>query len=920
MPGTTRFGRPNARAAVVRAGARVRFAPDTGVVTTEGPWPGHTGHGRGTVGTPAQASPRGPVSAAPRARLLDRLDPRGVVVRALPGYGRTTLAAGWADRERAHGRPVAWPTPPSPGAGTGAWPAVRDALAAALREAGADVPADASPAVLAAVVDAAVDASGAPVALVLDDADDPGPDALAVAALLTASSALRVLVVTGTGPRPLSGAAVQPVVAAVDRLPGAVTLTARDLALTPTELRDAAAGWGHPVDDDTVARLHDLTGGWAGLARAVLDDTRPQDAGPATAAGYAYARDTALPVLRAAGLLDVAALVATAADPTGDTVRLLLEDTGHAPATGDVDVLLALEALGVVRRVTPEESASRWHVPGLLREVLRRDLEDRSPALATDLHRRLARRALDAVPPDLRVAVEHAARARDWPLLETCWIDFGTYLVAMGGPDVDAVYSAIPQEVAQTSTVLELARAAARRAHDAQDDAPTLVLRLMTELGSLALAGEWRSLTPAGRWTGAAAALVAARARGDMPRAMAVMRETEIAAARAGVHGGTSSRSYWWFLVQGGRTALLDGDIGSALDLPMRAYELADPLHAPDVRAAAAGHVALVHALDGLLVDAERWLVRHVEALQPEWEERVPDVAADVAEAMVATDRLDLPAADAALARVGLSLQSPDVSWPFVMRARVRRAVLFGDAEAGLAELEQVERMHHVWLTHAPLVQRIVLRLRAELLLALGELERVSDLLADADPTGLWSDVPRARWLLLTGDPLVALRAAAVGGRRHRVNLADRLDLLVLEAWAAHEAQQPALAVRSFRTARRLAAQHDKLRSFAHLPVPVRDALVAQSGLPFDEDEQARLDATGPAGSDPAHRLPLTPRERTVLSLLDRHGTTQQVADVLAVSVGTVRTQVLRIYAKLGVHDRQAALRRAQELGVLRRP
>lgn len=54
-----------------------------------------------------------------------------------------------------------------------------------------------------------------------------------------------------------------------------------------------------------------------------------------------------------------------------------------------------------------------------------------------------------------------------------------------------------------------------------------------------------------------------------------------------------------------------------------------------------------------------------------------------------------------------------------------------------------------------------------------------------------------------------------------------------------------------------------------------------------------------------------------MLSLLARHGTTRDVADALTVSVDTVREQVLSICSKLDVHDRDAALRRPQALGVL---
>ncbi|UZN02979.1 LuxR C-terminal-related transcriptional regulator [Cellulomonas sp. S1-8] len=884
-------------------------------MTARGSPPGDDRRGGGVVGTPAWALPQGPVNAVVRSRLLDRLDrlERVAIIRAATGYGRTVLAAQWASAQRAAGRPVAWTA--RPWHQDDPWSVVRDALTVALRARGVDVPDAASPGALAAAVDAAATL----VVLVVDDADElDDPAAVtAVAELLATAPALRLVLVTGPRYPLLPAGAQHPVLAAVGSPLPVVTVTARDLAFTAEELRAAAASWGHPVDDARLAGLVALVGGWPRLAREVLDDTRPDDDQLATAGAYAFARDVVLPSLGDAPLLETAMLVAADADPTPETVRLTLDSAGRRSTDDAVAVLLELENVGCLLRDRTAGSPSRWHYPVLLREALRQELDRRDPALVARVHSALARTALTADPPDPRRAVEHAAGARDWTLLETCWLDYGPYLVAAGGPTVDAAYAAIPDEVAETSTVLTMARAMARRGRDGRDDVRAVVLRLMKELGVLALDGAWRSRTPAGRWIGAASALVTARSRGDMARAMAVLRDTEVAAARAGRAGDTASRPYWWFLVQAARTALVDGDPGGSLELGTRAYELANPALAPDVRSAAAAHVALAHALDGALLDADRWLVRYVEALDPDWEEVMRDDAAAVAEALLAVDQLDLAAVDAALSRLDIEVHAPDPTWPLVLRARARRAVLFGDAETALAQLEHVERTQPVWVEQPAWVRGTVLRIRTELLLALGELHRASDLLDQVDPSAAWADVPRTRWHLLTGDPHAAVRLAARGTRRRGNSLADRRDLLVLEAWAAHESGQPDRAVTAFRSARRLAGPQGALSSFAQLPGAVRESLVDATDLPFDDIALARLAATGRVGDDPVRLVPLTPRERTVLTLLNDHGTTRDVADALGVSVNTVRKQVLATYAKLGVHDREAALRRGHDLGIL---
>lgn len=884
-------------------------------MTTGGSTSGGPGRGRGAVGAPAWATSRSLASAVARPRLLRRLDvlERAAIIRAATGYGKTVLAAQWADTRRAAGQPVAWTA--GPWTHHDPWPVVRDALTGALRAHGVDVPADASPTTLAGAV-AAVDG---PVVLVVDDADQlDDPDAVkAVAELVSAAPTLQVLVITATRYPLLPTGAQHPVLTAVEPPLRVVTITARDLSFTPDELADAAASWGHPVDEGRLAYLVGLVGGWPKLAREVLDDTRPDDTHLATAGAYAFTRDVILPAVQDSPLTETAMLVAATGDPTPENLYTAMAAAGRTlPGTDAVEVLLRLEGVGVLVRDRTGGGPSRWRMPALLRELLWRELARRDPVLSGTVHSALARAAMDAHPPDAVRAVDHASRAHDWTLLESCWLSFGPYLIAAGGPAVDAVYAAVPDDVVETSTALGVARATARRGRDERDEPRDLVLRLMSELGTLALDGRWRCRTAAGRWFGAASALVAARARGDLPRAMAVLRETELAAASAGSSGETSGRPYWWFLVQAGRTALLDGDLGGSLELATRAYELANPTLAPDVRAASAAHLALVHVLDGALSDADRWLVRYVEALDPAWEEVMRDRAAETAEALLALEQLDLRAADAALCRLDESVRGADVAWPLVLRAHVRRAVLLGDPTAGLVHLDEVDRTHHVWLEQPGLARNLVQRMRAELMLFLGELHDAADLLA-SDPTGAWSDVPRARWHLLTGDPHAALRVTEVGGRRRGVGLADRIALLALAAWAAYESKDPAGAVKAFRTARRLADPQGGLFVFAVLPAAVRDALVAEARLPFDDDAQERLAAIGDVAPTPVQLVPLTPRERTVLRLLNEHGTVREVADVLTVSVNTVRKQVMSVYAKLGVHDREAALRRARELGLL---
>jgi DNA-binding NarL/FixJ family response regulator len=70
-----------------------------------------------------------------------------------------------------------------------------------------------------------------------------------------------------------------------------------------------------------------------------------------------------------------------------------------------------------------------------------------------------------------------------------------------------------------------------------------------------------------------------------------------------------------------------------------------------------------------------------------------------------------------------------------------------------------------------------------------------------------------------------------------------------------------------------------------------------------------RAEASSPVG--------VTDREREVLVLVAGHLTNLQIAEQLSLSVRTVESHVSSVIRKLGVSDRRALARRAQELGLL---
>ena len=85
-------------------------------------------------------------------------------------------------------------------------------------------------------------------------------------------------------------------------------------------------------------------------------------------------------------------------------------------------------------------------------------------------------------------------------------------------------------------------------------------------------------------------------------------------------------------------------------------------------------------------------------------------------------------------------------------------------------------------------------------------------------------------------------------------------------------------------------------------------------------DSWQRSTTTGPAAPVPPGLIePLSERELDVLRLLGTDLSGPDIARQLSVSLSTVRTHTNRIYTKLGVNNRRAAVRRATELNLLSR-
>ena len=172
------------------------------------------------------------------------------------------------------------------------------------------------------------------------------------------------------------------------------------------------------------------------------------------------------------------------------------------------------------------------------------------------------------------------------------------------------------------------------------------------------------------------------------------------------------------------------------------------------------------------------------------------------------------------------------------------------------------------------------------------------------------------------------LSAAAEGGRAGSV-----IEILVLQALAHHARGDTPAALLPLERALTLAEPEGYVRTFVDEGSPMSELLLEAAGRGFLRDYTGRLlkafEAEVPTSAEvsplpttPAphpHPLiePLSQRELDVLRLFRTELSGPEIARELVIGLSTVRTHTKSIFSKLGVNNRRAAVRRAEELGLI---
>jgi LuxR family maltose regulon positive regulatory protein len=323
----------------------------------------------------------------------------------------------------------------------------------------------------------------------------------------------------------------------------------------------------------------------------------------------------------------------------------------------------------------------------------------------------------------------------------------------------------------------------------------------------------------------------------------------------------------------------------------------------PDLRLEVLGHLALCEAWRGRLRRAEALSTQLVD-LAGDRPAPGPRTAADVALSWVALERDDLLTAlrhaDAAAVK-----GQPDDPTLRAGLALVRSALQrpHGDTDA-VAPLQAAREPGlrpplPAWLEH-----QLVLA-EARTLTAAGAPHQALALLDGGhEPDSPESTLTRATVLLATGDRDTAARlataVASTPGARGPLVVRACLVLAAREAGQGRGAAAREMLDR----ARRLAAPEAVRRPFGEVEPSLR-ALVREAT------------GDGAAPDDVVIVEPLSRRELEVLQHVAAMLSNEEIADVLFVSVNTVRTHVRSILRKLSASRRSEAVRRARERNLI---
>jgi len=412
---------------------------------------------------------------------------------------------------------------------------------------------------------------------------------------------------------------------------------------------------------------------------------------------------------------------------------------------------------------------------------------------------------------------------------------------------------------------------------------------------------------------------VSARFEGALPESVALVQEalarlgevpeSEIAAVRPVL---PDIRVQWAITLE------LSGELVAANRMYEQTFDEALAVENERIATKSAGSIALNYALAGALSTAEQWLLREPQPASEDGglHEELDTVrtTGGLARALLAANDLRFEDAAAALDKA----PSGDVdreTWALRLYVESVLARSLGQSRQQLMKVSTTlgsqPELHRTTGLNGWLSATVI----AELQLALGDVAAAHETTAQLKAYGPLTEVDPARvlrsWIALRrGDPRKALVIAAPGLSQPLTSPRVQAELLVVLAAASLAVDQLDNAIVHFDAAVEILVSEKLPIVLLRLTAEERAVLLQGHSAAFDERVMTELSGRETVTTAP-HTVSLTKREKVVLGHIVQGLGPTDIAAIEHLSRNTVKGQVRTLYRKLGVSDREGALRAA---------
>ena len=679
-------------------------------------------------------------------------------------------------------------------------------------------------------------------------------------------------------------------------------LQTEDLQLTVAEVHELADAMGVAVSRELAAQMHAEVGGWVAPLRLMLESVRT--AQPWQTVAEEYIRNTAMPSGREQAFVDSLMRYSLAERLDVAMVRDLAEPTD----TGALDAVRVMERPGLLER-RYVDGREVFVFPATLKRLLREGMM-RNPEAARAFHRRLAAWfAANADAADSVLAFHHAIAGEDFELAYCVWADHVLAMDMIRPELVARTLTMAPPDVLERYPGMAVTRAVASVIPGDSDlDSRVATVRALVDASDRVVAAGIGRLQLSDLLYVAAGHIIGLRLAGRFDEAAAYGDHVAERAASLRTTQNPAHALTAWLDLQRGLNSTLQGDNDTAIGHYRRAWEYAQLGGPSYVAPSAAANLAMTHNLRGEPARAKLWANRYrSRSAGTYWSDHLVGIGAHVAAAIRALDQLDREGARAELAALGDGADSLDL-WPYIVHVNAQYGLLFGDPYDTLSAMNRAVLAHEPAVRNAGIAANLIARARADLLTAGDSAHLARSILIRLDHDNPSFGIPFARLLLLSGEPGSARGLAARLLAKEVLTPRDRLDALIIDAAAAARVGNHREAQSRIENARIIAEETEIRSAFATVTAMDRDTL----SIAFPVAAVPR-----PTYPDHATLIRLSPREQSLLEALSRTSSRNEIAQQQFVSVNTIKTQLAKLYSKLGTTTRQETIVKAQQLGLL---